>query len=193
MSSMDWVACSRMVDKLGGRLEPKRFHHSLGAMHMAVSLASVHGGDVLRCAVAGLLHDCGKELSLDEVGEVARRCADVDSVDFEFPALLHAPAGAVLAREIYGVTDPEVLDIIRLHPIGRAKPSTTLRICMASDYVEPTRIFHGVEDIRAALRSDLRNGLLQMFHAKHHYVVHRGKRLHPRAFDMMRSLEGELT
>lgn len=49
-------------DKLQKVLSPKRFKHSLGVMETAVKLASKFGVDVKKAELAGILHDCAREI-----------------------------------------------------------------------------------------------------------------------------------
>ena len=48
-------------------LKPKRYVHVLGVQYTAASLAMVYGVDIYKAQVAGLLHDCAKYLSDEEM------------------------------------------------------------------------------------------------------------------------------
>jgi len=50
-----------MKKELEKRLKKSRYVHSLGVMETSVALAKRFGVDVEKAAVAGLLHDCGRE------------------------------------------------------------------------------------------------------------------------------------
>ena len=65
--------------------------------------------------------------------------------------MLHAPAGAVLARMAYGVTDDAVLRAIRLHCTGDADMALLDMIVYLADLTEPGRAFPGVQRYREAL------------------------------------------
>ena len=81
-------------------------------------LAEIFGADVEKCRLAGILHDCAKELSPKQYFWMGLKpdCED----DFEGKqVLLHAEAGAILAKERYGVCDSEVLEAIRCHITGK--------------------------------------------------------------------------
>ncbi len=134
-----------------------RYEHSLGVMDTAVSLARQFGADVEACRVAGLLHDCAKSLSDTQLLETVRR-GHVELYDHEdeFPWLLHAPAGSVLAQEIYGVEDTRILTAIRRHTVGAPEMSLMDTIIFVSDFIEPGRkTFEGLDEVRLVAQRDL--------------------------------------
>ena len=57
--------------KLEKKLKEERYIHTLGVMYTAASMAMRHGADVQKAMTAGLLHDCGKYVSLSESPENA--------------------------------------------------------------------------------------------------------------------------
>ncbi|MCX7018965.1 MAG: bis(5'-nucleosyl)-tetraphosphatase (symmetrical) YqeK [Candidatus Sumerlaeota bacterium] len=171
-------------------LGARRFHHSLGAGELAVVLASANGTDADRAYTAALLHDCAKALSADEIMALAQSGQyPVDAGDFEFPGILHAPVGAMLARSRHGIGDDEILEAIACHPTGRAGAPRLLWIVMAADYCEPTRDFPGSDDIRRLVLKDLRKGLLMVLKSKIQHLTGLGKPAHPRVCSMIAELE----
>ena len=55
----------QMIEKLRNTLEKKRFEHSINVMNSAVELAKRYGADVEKTQIAGLLHDCAKNIPGD--------------------------------------------------------------------------------------------------------------------------------
>ena len=118
----------------------KRYRHSLGVADTAACLAFVHGADEKKARLAGILHDCAKYLSDDELLKICRKNQiAVTKNEEKKPDLLHAKVGAHLANTIYGVTDREVLSAIRYHTTGRPEMSLLEKIIFVADYIEPTR------------------------------------------------------
>jgi nicotinate-nucleotide adenylyltransferase len=72
----------------------------------------------------------------------------------ENPKLLHAKTGAAVARAVFGEPEP-IVSAICWHTTGRAAMSTLEKILYIADYMEPTRDFPGVEQLREATRRDL--------------------------------------
>jgi len=121
-------------------MDNKRYLHTAGVRYTAASLAMAHGSDLVTAQVAGLLHDCAKQIPDDEKFKLCKKYKiEVPAFEREHPFLLHARLGAVLAKEKYGVEDPAVLGAIRWHTTGRARMTQLEQIIFIADYIEPGR------------------------------------------------------
>ena len=133
----DWAAIEK---HLMAALTEHRYRHTMGVTYTSCALAMRYKADVVKARLAGLLHDCAKCLPAEE--EV-RLCIEkhVPVTDFELQhtALLHAKLGYVLAKEDYGIEDPEVLEAIRWHTTGKPAMSLLEKIVYTTDYIEPNR------------------------------------------------------
>lgn len=155
------MTIEQIQDKLKGVLSPKRFKHSLGVMETAVKLAERYGADKRKAELAGLLHDCAREMKVEDILKVCRENnIEVDNISARQPKLLHGPAGSVIAREEYGIEDEEILSAIYCHTTGRKEMSTLDKIVFLADYIEPGRNFPGVEEVREAVFEDLNKGMV---------------------------------
>ena len=67
----------------------------------------------------------------------------------------HAPVGAIIARDEFGITDVDILNAIRYHTTGRANMSQLEKLIYISDMIEPGRSFPGVDDLRGMAEKDL--------------------------------------
>lgn len=143
------------------RISPKRFRHICGVVETAEQLAKLYGADPKKARLAALLHDCAKEEPLDAMQAIVKvEGLSLDATMLGSGALLHGPAGAVLARTRYGVEDPDVLEAIRLHTIGQADMTLLDKVIFLADYIEPNRDFPGVDDLRKIAFKDLNQGVL---------------------------------
>lgn len=155
------MTIEQIQDKLKETLSPKRFRHSLGVMETAVKLAEQYGVDVKKAQLAGLLHDCAREMKVEEILKIcSQNNIEVDSICAKQPKLLHGPVGSVVAREEYGIEDEEILSAIYCHTTGRREMSTLDKIIFLADYIEPGRDFSGVDKVREAVFEDLDNGMV---------------------------------
>ena len=130
----------KMIMRLKTKISEKRFEHSLGVEYTAACLAMVHGADMEKARLAGLLHDCAKGIPAKEKLEKARKHGlFVSKYEEKNPDMLHAKLGAHYARYKYDVYDEEVLSAIACHTTG--KPAMTLleKIIFVADYIEPNR------------------------------------------------------
>ncbi len=141
-------------------LKPKRMPHVLGTESEAVRLARRYGADETQARVASLLHDCTKKLDMDEQLALCTHYGiELDELECKALKLLHSKTGAAIARDVFAVSD-EVYNAILYHTTG--KPDMTLleKIIYLADYIEPTRDFPGVEELRRTVYEDLDRGLL---------------------------------
>ena len=92
-------------------MSPKRFRHSAGVAEMARHLAHLYGASEEKAYLAGWIHDCAKEMTLSEMQHVVKK-AHLTFDDAKHMlgsrALLHGPAGSVLAKTVFGIDDEEI-------------------------------------------------------------------------------------
>ncbi|WP_167935766.1 bis(5'-nucleosyl)-tetraphosphatase (symmetrical) YqeK [Halothermothrix orenii] len=162
------------------KLSKERFEHTLGVAEVAGDLAKKYGGSWKKARLAGLLHDCAKGLGLDRLIELARMSSfSVDEYEMNLPPLLHAPAGAFLARQEFGVNDQEILEAIRHHTVGSPDLSTTGLIIFVADFIEPNRQFPGVEKLRKEVDKSLIHGVIAACNQSLEYNIKKGRIIHP--------------
>lgn len=156
-------------------LDEKRFKHSIGVMETAVYLAIKYGADVEKAQVAGLLHDCAKSYSDDELLKLAKKYRiELDDILILSPSLLHGPVGAHLVEEVFGIKEEEIKRAIALHTTGDVNMSTLDKIVFVADYIEPNRDFKGVEVLRRLADENLDLALLESFDSTICYVLEKG-------------------
>jgi len=129
-------------------VDPGRRPHVDGCIIEAVRLSNRWGEDPAKAAVAALLHDVTKSLGREEQLKLFEKYGIIprtaDTLAF---GPLHAITGAEFARENFGV-DGEIESAIRYHTTGRAGMSKLEMIIYLADYIEPTRSFDGVKEVR---------------------------------------------
>ena len=163
---------------LSNKLSKKRFIHTLGVVNSAMYLAKKYGANIENAHLAALLHDCAKEIPLLEMRDlVADLPCDQDML--HSGALLHGLAGMVLANTQYGVTNPDILEAIRVHTTGKENMSKLDKIIFLADYIEPNRKFPGVNDIRLAAEQSLDAGVLCGFDMTIRHLIDSGDSIYP--------------
>lgn len=141
-------------------LKRSRVPHVLGTEQEAIRLAERYGADVEKARRAALLHDCTKKLDMEAQLALCRQYGiALDELEQRALKLLHARTGAAVARDVFGVDD-EIYSAIRWHTTGRANMTLLEKIIYLADYIEPSRDFPGVEDLRRVCYEDLDKGLL---------------------------------
>ena len=130
-----------LEQKLQKVLTPKRYLHTLGVAYLSASLAMCHGISHRDALVAGLLHDCAKNLPEDDM---LQQCLTMNlplsEHEKRIPELIHAVYGSYLAKEEYKIVQEDILLAIRNHTLGRPQMSKLEQIVYLADYLEPERM-----------------------------------------------------
>jgi predicted HD superfamily hydrolase involved in NAD metabolism len=125
---------------LSENVPPKRIQHILGVEQMAIELAGHYQLDTNTAAQAGLMHDLAKYFKPQRLLELAQaEGLPIDEVDIAAPHLLHADVSAIIARNEFGITDPEILQAIADHTLGRPEMSPMSCIIFLADTLEAGR------------------------------------------------------
>ncbi len=172
-------------DSLRKRLKPERYRHTLGVAETAYRLSERFGVDPQRARLAGMLHDCAKWMEYSDMVELVQG-TDVDDEELHTKAVLHAPAGMVLAEREYGVRDPEILSAIRMHTLGGAEMTTLDQLIYVADFIEPNRKpFPGLEEARSLAEADISAAAKKCAQLTSAFVIERGGQPHPRTALML--------
>ena len=138
----------------------KRIPHIMGTEEEAVRLAEHWGADVTAARRAAILHDCTKYLDLEEQTAICNRYGvELDELEQKAVKLLHSKTGACMAKYVFG-EDEQVYDAIFYHTTGRADMTLLEKIIYIADYMEPTRDFDGVSELRRLAYEDLDRALM---------------------------------
>jgi len=171
-----WLSLkARMERELG----PLRLAHSLAVADEAVGMGRRFGGDLLKLALAGLLHDGAKELGAANLLTLGEEWGLIgDPAERENPSLLHGPVGAWLAAERWGIGDPVILECIRYHTTGEAGLSREACIVFMADLIEPGRKYEGVDVLRQLCQENLRSAMIEALEQTFVYLERKKKPLH---------------
>lgn len=161
--------------------DAKRFAHTLGVEFTAAALAMRYQADVTDAQIAGLLHDCAKCLTDEKrVSICEKHQIPMTDIERRNPFLLHAKVGEYLAREKYGITNPDILNAIRFHTTGRENMSLLERIVFVADYIEPgRRQAPNLTEIRQLVFTDLDAAMLKILEDTLSYLRATGGELDP--------------
>lgn len=169
-----------IVKKLEKRLSSKRFKHSQGVAETAVSLAKRFAGDPLKARLAGILHDCAREIPRNNLLQTAEASGivlcDIERLE---PVLLHAKLGAKMAQTEYGVIDAEILQAIALHTTGGPVMTLLDKIIYLADFIEPGRNYPGVDNLRQLAGTDLDCAVLAACDQTIKFLLEKRGLLHP--------------
>lgn len=182
------MTTEQMKEKLSTMLTDHRFNHSLGVMETAVKMAERFGVEVKKAEIAGLLHDCAKQIDrAEQVKMCEERNIFLDSIKRENTALIHAELGASLAESEFMITDSDVLNAIRYHTLGRANMSDLEKILYLADIIEPNRKeFEGLNELRRLCEKNLDEATLYGLELNIAHIFRKGRALHTQTIEAER-------
>ena len=164
-----------MIKKLAMVLNEHRFTHTMGVAETAVRLAEKWGADEEKAKIAGLLHDCAKNIpSEDAIKYCRENKVFLKDICFHEPSLIHAYLGAYLAKVEYEVEDSEILTAIYYHTTGCDDMSLLTKIIYVADTMEPSRTQAGVEQLRVLAFEDLDAALIRSIDATVRHIINKG-------------------
>ncbi len=183
----------QMNDLLKRSLGHNRYIHSVNTMNEAITLAERYGEDRETAAIAGLLHDCAKDL---EDAETLKYCCDkgivLNEVERKQVFLMHGTVGAIIAQESYGITDMAILNAIKYHTTGFGKMNLLDKIVFLADYIEPGRTHSEVHNVRKLAYVDINKALICSFDNIIRYVMKQNGLIHPFTIDARNSILMEM-
>lgn len=169
----------RIRVSLREELKEGRYRHSLGVEEVACDLAFIHGADPDKASLAGLIHDCAKNLTDEKlIEECEVYQLPISDIERECPFLLHGKVGAVYGQIKYGVEDEEVLKAIEYHTTGRPAMTLLEKIIFVADYIEPyRRPLPRIDIIRETAYTDLNHGVFMVLENVLSYLKNTGAKI----------------
>lgn len=165
------------------RLSTGRYEHVLRVVETAKLLAVKYQISVEQAEQAALFHDIAKCMEKDELRlNLMRENEDVRLISFHHE-LWHAPVGANIARDEFGLKDEDVLNAIRYHTTGRANMSTLEKLIYVADMIEPGRNFPGVEILRQQAEENLDVAMEACIYQSVQFLVNKGVAVFPDSID----------
>ncbi len=177
------------LEKIKNLLGRERYQHTAFVLKAALKLASKLNLDLKKVESAALLHDIAKAKNDTELKEIVKNSKwEPDQLEMAITPVLHAPAGAVLAEEIFGVTDIEVLEAIRFHTLGHPEMGKIPQVIYAADFISEDRDFVGLNRIREEIVRDFESGLYLITTHILKYQLERDNFIHPYSNDFRNKL-----
>jgi len=166
--------------KLKEILGEKRLEHSVNTSEIARKLAIKYDYDADKAEIAGLLHDCAKDLDYKTLEKIILEYnIELDEIIKKIPKLLHPLVGVVIAKKEFNIQDPVILDAIKRHSTGAAQMSLLDKIIYISDKIEPSRNMNGVEEIKKMVEIDLNRATLMALDQGLIYLISKNLLIHP--------------
>lgn len=143
------------------RVNPRRFGHCLRVLDAADALAGQYGLDPAPLRIAGLLHDCARELSDPElVAQAEAWELPVRPADRDEPVLLHGRVGAEMVRRELGISDAVIISAITAHTSGHPQMTLADKVVFLADLIEPGRRYPHREELERLAFADIERAML---------------------------------
>ena len=123
---------------LKNNLSDERYSHSLGSAQAAQKLAKYYDLDSNKAYLAGLIHDCAKNLPNNELLEIIKNQIKTGFLECELknPKVYHAIVAPYIAKKEFEIGDSEILNAIRKHTIGAVNMTLFEKIIFLADKIE---------------------------------------------------------
>ncbi len=143
------------------RMGERRYIHSVNVAKSAVQLAEKYGADVEKAEIAGILHDCCKEIPKEEMLQIILSGGIIlDATEKSSSKLWHALAGACYVRDVLGIDDEDIFNAVKYHTTGRAGMSLLEKIIFTADFISDERSYSGVEIMREKAFNNIEDAML---------------------------------
>jgi len=166
--------------QLKKRMNKERYKHSCQVSKVAEKIAEHYKISTFKAKLVGLIHDCAKDYSLEELKVLIRRYKiKLNDIEKKIPSLWHAFVGAELARDIFHINNKDMIDAIKYHSTGYRYFGTLGKIIYISDKIEPDRGFARLEKIREMVWENIDLAMLELLNQEIKSLIDRNAIIHP--------------
>lgn len=170
------------------QLTEQRYVHTKGVMGTAIELAKRYDEDTAQAELAAIFHDYAKFRPKEEMKQIILE-QNMDNRLLSFHSeLWHAPVGAYLVQKEVGIKDEAVLDAIKYHTSGKPGMSKLEKIIYLADYIEPGRVFPGVDEVRELAMISLDDAFIKSVSNTITFLMSRRQPVFPATFEMYNSI-----
>lgn len=114
-----------------------RYKHSISVGSLSSSIARLNGLNEHKAYIGGILHDIGKNVSLNDskrlIDEYYPSFSDMPSYSY------HQFMGEYLAFKVFNIRDKDILDAIKFHCSGNTNMNVYAKIIYSADKIDPLR------------------------------------------------------
>ena len=165
-----------IIDTIKSKLSEKRFKHCENVAKVATSLAEIYGADKDKAYLAGYAHDVAKEMTLEQMNELTLHL-ELDDHIRSSKALLHALAGACYLKKTFNISE-DVFNACFYHTMGRENMTALEKVIFMADYIEPSRDFDGIEEIRQLAYEDIDAAIVKAIDSTLKYLIETNKKIY---------------
>ncbi len=189
----DWDSVTeRIRDFTEAHVKPSRYDHSVRVAEMCAKLCRRYGLDENKGYLAGIGHDMCKDMPKAKMLETAARDGD-PITDFEkkTPSIVHGRAAAVIMKEKFDITDPDILEAVANHVSCRLGICDLGKILFLADKIEPGRPQSTKEYRENLMKLPLDQMLASVLQENYEYITNKGFDVYPDTKKMIEYYQGK--
>ena len=155
---------SQLDSYVKAELSEKRYKHTISVVGEAKRLADLNQltvEDTRRVTLAAIFHDAAKELSEDQMAKLIEKY-HLDKRYLGNSNLAHGKLASKMIKDMFNITDEDIINAISFHTTGRANMSQVEKIVFIADAIEPLRKYDVVDEIRKTTWDNLDKGCHKM-------------------------------
>ena len=177
------IDTKQIIEKLNTMLKPKRLEHSINVAKCAIKLSEIYGYDKEKAYLAGLVHDCAKYFTKEQVDSyVEKYNIELDPLEVDNIALSHSIIGSFAIQDVFNIQDMDIINAVRYHTTGRENMSILEKIIFMADMIEEDRNFPGVDELRKlSFNGQLDKALITSLNNTIKFVIENNQLIHPRS------------
>jgi predicted HD superfamily hydrolase involved in NAD metabolism len=123
----------RFLNLLG---HPKTAEHCSAVATKAKELAERFGSNPYKAEQAGYLHDISAVIPTEKRIEFAQsQSVEILAEEILYPMIIHQKLSVILAKEVFGITDNEVLSAVGCHTTLKAKACLLDKVVFLADKI----------------------------------------------------------
>ena len=136
----DFKSTGKIVDDVPRFLtsfgHQKTAEHCFAVASKATELAKRFNSDLSKAEQAGYLHDVSAIIPNEKRIDFAQsQSVEILAEEIQHPMIIHQKLSVVLAKEVFGVTDIEILSAIGCHTTLKARPTLLDKVIFLADKI----------------------------------------------------------
>ena len=166
---------NKIKQDLSQMLSEKRYNHSVAVAIQAFKLAEIYGIDTASAFIAGLVHDCCKEISKDEQLKIINDFGIMlTEIEQNEPNIWHGYAASGYITKKWGITDNEICSAVKYHTCGKGNMSLLEKIIFVADLTSEDRNYPDSEKIRDISYKNLDKAIYECYKFIIPFIIKKG-------------------
>jgi HD superfamily phosphohydrolase YqeK len=146
------------------------YEHTLNVVDQVKVLHRQFDFNLDKCIISAYLHDLGRVVAKEEMVEFCQSFGYFPlKGEIQAPGLLHQVASKIIAAEIFGVQDKEVLEAVACHTTLKMHPNQSEMVLFLADKLswDEERFSYLKLSINKGLEVSMEEGIFQYFQDMH--------------------------